>query len=53
MATSVHVQRKLHASPAPADLAGRVAVITGGARRLGETVARLFAARGADGAGRA
>jgi NAD(P)-dependent dehydrogenase (short-subunit alcohol dehydrogenase family) len=42
-------QRKLYASSAPCDLAGRIAVVTGGTQGLGETIARLFAARGLSG----
>jgi NAD(P)-dependent dehydrogenase (short-subunit alcohol dehydrogenase family) len=33
----------------PADLADQIAVVTGGAQGLGETIARLFAERGAAG----
>jgi NAD(P)-dependent dehydrogenase (short-subunit alcohol dehydrogenase family) len=49
MPKTTYAQRKLHASPAPADLAERIAIVTGGTQGLGETVARLFAARGAGG----
>jgi NAD(P)-dependent dehydrogenase (short-subunit alcohol dehydrogenase family) len=35
--------------PSPRSLAGKIAVVTGGNQGLGETVARLFAARGAAG----
>jgi NAD(P)-dependent dehydrogenase (short-subunit alcohol dehydrogenase family) len=38
--------RRLYASTAPSDLASRSAVVTGGTQGLGESIARLFAARG-------
>jgi NAD(P)-dependent dehydrogenase (short-subunit alcohol dehydrogenase family) len=49
MAKTKAAPRQLYASAAPSDLAGKTAVITGGTQGLGETVARLFAARGAAG----
>ncbi|MGL4242098.1 MAG: SDR family oxidoreductase [Beijerinckiaceae bacterium] len=49
MPRTAYKPRRLYASPAPLDLAGKIAVITGGTQGLGETIARLFAARGADG----
>jgi NAD(P)-dependent dehydrogenase (short-subunit alcohol dehydrogenase family) len=49
MAKAAYQPRRLYASSDATDLAGRVAVITGGTQGLGETVARLFAARGAGG----
>jgi NAD(P)-dependent dehydrogenase (short-subunit alcohol dehydrogenase family) len=49
MPKSAYQQRRLYASSAPTDLAGRIAVVTGGTQGLGETIAWLFAARGAGG----
>jgi NAD(P)-dependent dehydrogenase (short-subunit alcohol dehydrogenase family) len=49
MTVSTYQPRKLHASPEVLDLAGRIAIVTGGTQGLGEAIAGLFAARGAAG----